>query len=109
MVLIEANPDRPTYLTEVCRAVGVTECTIRTCCQQYLGMRPIRYLTLRRLHQVHRELRNADASAATVTDIATRLWFWELGQFSLSYRELFAGLPSTTPHRMPDGCFLLPN
>jgi AraC-like DNA-binding protein len=107
--LIEANPDRAMYLTEVCKAVGVTERTFRTCCQDYLGMSPIRYLTLRRLHQVHRELRNADARATTVTDIATRHGFWELGRFSMSYRELFGELPSTTLHRMPEDCFLLPN
>jgi AraC-like DNA-binding protein len=109
--LIEANPDRAMYMTEVCKAVGATERTFRTCCQDYLGMSPIRYLTLRRLHQVHRELRNADARTATVTvtDIATRHGFWELGRFSMSYRELFAELPSTTLHRMPEDCFLLQN
>jgi AraC-like DNA-binding protein len=75
------------YLTEVREAAGVTERTFRTCCQDYLGMSPIRYLTVRRLHQVDRELRNADARATTVTDIATRHGFWELGTHVASPRS----------------------
>jgi AraC-like DNA-binding protein len=107
--LIEANPDRAMYLTEVCQAVGVTERTFRTCCQDYLGMSPIRYLTLRRLHQVRRELRKADPHNTTVTEIATRHGFWELGRFSMSYRELFAELPSVTLHRVPEDRMPSPN
>jgi Helix-turn-helix domain len=68
------------------------------------------YLTLLSLHQVHRELQDADARATTVTDVATRQGFWELGRrFSTSYRELFTELPSTTLHGMPEDCFLSSN
>jgi len=95
--LIEANPDRALFLTEVCEAIGVTERTFRNCCQQDLGMSPARYLSLRRLHQAHWALRNGpDAASATVTEVATRHGFWELGRFSMAYRELFAESPSET-------------
>jgi AraC-like DNA-binding protein len=107
--LIETNPDRAMYLTEVCQAVGVTERTFRTCCQDYLGMSPIRYLTLRHLHQVRRELRRAEPHATTVTEIATRHGFWELGRFSMCYRELFAELPSATLHKVSVDRPLSPN
>jgi AraC-like DNA-binding protein len=93
--LIEANPDRALFLTEVCEAIGVTERTFRNCCQRDLGMSPTRYLTLRRLHLVHCSLRMADP-ATTVTEIATRYGFWELGRFSMAYHELFQESPSET-------------
>ena len=37
--LIEANPDRALYLTEVCEAAGVTERTFRNYCQRDFGMK----------------------------------------------------------------------
>jgi AraC-like DNA-binding protein len=93
--LIEANPDRALFLTEVCEAIGVTERTFRNCCQRDLGMSPTRYLSLRRLHQARCSLRAAD-SATTVTEVATRYGFWELGRFSMAYHELFQESPSQT-------------
>jgi AraC-like DNA-binding protein len=55
----------------ICAAVGATERTIRYACIDHLGMGPIRYLLLRRMHFVRRALSRADNSTATVTRIAT--------------------------------------
>ncbi|MET4155666.1 AraC-like DNA-binding protein [Bradyrhizobium sp. RT9b] len=93
------NPDRAIYLTELCAATGVSERTLRSACEEHLGMAPIRYLTLRRMHLVRRALLRADASKATVTHIVTNYGFWELGRFSVAYRTLFGELPSETLRR----------
>lgn len=93
------NPDRAIYLTELCAATGVSERTLRSACEEHLGMAPIRYLTLRRMHLVRRALLRADASKATVTHIVTNYGFWELGRFSVAYRTLFGELPSATLRR----------
>ena len=53
---LEANPDQPLYLAEICAAIGVAERTLRICCEQHLGMGPIRYLFLRRMHLVRQAL-----------------------------------------------------
>src|SRR5262249_28135209 len=53
---ILANSDRPLYLTEVCTALDVGERWLRAACEEHLGMGPIRYLTLRRMHLVRRAL-----------------------------------------------------
>jgi transcriptional regulator GlxA family with amidase domain len=71
-------------------------------CEEHLGMGPIRYLTLRRLHLVRRALVRADPSMARVTQIAMDHGFWELGRFSLAYRELFGETPSDSLRRPPD-------
>ena len=93
---LEANPDRPLYLTEICAAMGVAERTLRAACQEHLGMGPIRFLTLRRMHLVRQALLSADPSKATVTCIVTDYGFWELGRFSVAYRALFGESPSET-------------
>lgn len=99
---LEANPDRPFYLTEICAAIGVAERTLRVACQEHLGMGPIRYLTLRRMHLVRRALLKADPSKATVTRLATDHGFWELGRFAVAYRRIFGELPSESL-RTPSG------
>ena len=96
---LEANPDRPLYLTEICRAVGVSERILRTACAEHLGLGPIRYLYLRRMHLFRRALLRADLTTATVTRVATDHGFWELGRLSVAYRALFGETPSETLRR----------
>ena len=93
------HPDQPLYLAEICVAIGVAERTLRAACEEHLGMGPIRYLTLRRMHLVHRALRSADPSKTNVTRVVTDHGFWELGRFSVSYRALFGETPSATLRR----------
>jgi AraC-like DNA-binding protein len=96
---LKANPDRPLYLTEICVALGVAERTLRAACEEHLGMGPIRYLTLRRMHLVRRALLHSHPSTATVTRTVTDHGFWELGRFSVAYRALFGETPSETLHQ----------
>jgi transcriptional regulator GlxA family with amidase domain len=106
----------PLHLEEICTAVGAPERTLRACCRQHLGMGPIRYLWLRRMHLAHQALLNANATSTTVTSIATEQGFWELGKFSVAYRSLFGEPPSSTLGRHPgdrpipkDSPFALPS
>jgi transcriptional regulator GlxA family with amidase domain len=100
-VLAERAND-PLHLAEICAAIGTPERTLRLCCQAHLGMGPIRYLWLRRMHLARRTLARADANAASVTSIAIDHGFWELGKFSVAYRALFGEAPSATLRRSPD-------
>jgi AraC-like DNA-binding protein len=99
---LEANFDRPLYLTEICAAIGVAERTLRAACEEHLGMGPIRFLSLRRMHLVRRALRQADPSTVTVTRLATDHGFWELGRFAVAYRVLFGESPSESLRRPLD-------
>jgi len=78
---LEARRYEPVYLAEICTAIGVSERRLRSCCQEYLGMAPIHYLWLRRMHLARSALLGADPAAQTVTEIATANGFWELGRF----------------------------
>jgi AraC-like DNA-binding protein len=99
---LEAHPDQPLYLTEICAAIGVAERTLRVACEEHLGMAPIRFLSLRRMHLVHRALRQADPLTTTVTRVATDHGFWELGRFSVAYRTFFGESPSESLRRPPE-------
>jgi AraC-like DNA-binding protein len=99
---LEAHPDAPLHVVEICAAIGTAERTLRAACEEHLGMGPIRYLNLRRMHLVRRALARADVSRATVTRLATDHGFWELGRFSVTYRALFGESPSETLRR-PSG------
>ena len=106
---LEANPNKPLYLPEICAAIGAAERTLRNACEQHLGMGPIRYLALRRMHLVRRALTRAAPSTTTVTRIATDYGFWELGRFSVNYRALFGEAPSATLQRPSDDRLVLLN
>jgi AraC-like DNA-binding protein len=100
--VLEANPDRTLYVAELCAVTGASAGTLRACCQEHLGMSPMRYLWLRRMHLARRDLRMADPTGTTVTEIATNYGFWELGRFSVAYRSLFGESPSTSLRRPPE-------
>ena len=100
--ILEANPDEPLYVTDVCAAIGVTDRTLRLHCQDHLGMNPQRYLWLRRMHLARRALALADGAVKTVTEIANDHGFGELGRFAVSYRKLYGEAPSVTLRRPPD-------
>src|SRR5262249_18351887 len=52
--VVEEHHDQPLYLPELCTAIGVSERTLRICCQEQLGMGPKRYLLARRLSLARR-------------------------------------------------------
>jgi len=97
--VLAANSDRPLHLPELCAATGTSERVLRICCQEHLRMSPVRYLSLRRLHLARRALTRADPSRTTVTQIAFRYGFWQLGRFAVSYHGMFGESPSATLRR----------
>ena len=94
--VLGANPDTALYMPDVCATIGVPGRLLRACCAELLGMGPKQYLHLRRMHLARRALLAADPGTDTVTEIATRYGFWELGRFSVAYRSLFMESPSAT-------------
>ena len=99
--ILKARQDEPLYVTSVCTGIGVSERTLRLCCQEQLGMGPHRYLWIRRMILAHRALVLADATTKTVTEIANDHGFGELGRFAVAYRTLFGESPLVTLRREP--------
>jgi len=96
LAVTDAHAGEALYLPEICKAVGASDRTLHVCCQEQFGVSPIRYLQLRRLKLVRQALRAASPTTGSVTEIATRYGFWELGRFAVYYRRAFGESPSVT-------------
>ncbi|MBV8189917.1 MAG: helix-turn-helix domain-containing protein [Alphaproteobacteria bacterium] len=96
-VLVAHN--RPVALPELCAELGIAERTLRSCCSQLVGMSPLRYARLRRLHLVRAALSKANAHGLTVGTVARTYGFSELGRFAAAYRAAFGEVPSATLRR----------
>lgn len=96
---LAARASQNVFLVEVCAAIRATERSLERACQDILGMGPKRYLRLRRLHLARGALLASDNSQTKVSAIALEHGFWEIGRFSVKYRELFGEAPSATLRR----------
>ncbi len=93
--LLAGHSARQLKIPEFCNLIGVSERTLRTCCAEFLGMGPNRYIRLRHLNMVRAALR-CGGSKETVAELARRFGFWELGRFAGIYRTVYGETPSTT-------------
>src|SRR6202040_1164396 len=93
------HPNRQLHLPELCALIGVNERTLRSCCAEFLGVSPSRYMLLRRLRAARIALRDADPDTASVAEIASGCGFAELGRFAEAYQAAFGESPSTTLRR----------
>ena len=98
-----AEMDEPLHISAVCRALAVSERTLRKAFYESCGLPPCRRLRMLRLSEARRALLAADCRRVTVTQIATGFGFLELGRFSVEYRKVFDESPSQTlHHEIPD-------
>jgi AraC-like DNA-binding protein len=95
------HPNRSLHMSELCALIGVTDRTLRSCCAEFLGISPSRYMLLRRLKAVRIALRDADPATASVAEIASGCGFTELGRFAGAYQTAFGESPSATLRRSP--------
>jgi transcriptional regulator GlxA family with amidase domain len=94
-----ADLDEPLHIPALCRALAVSERTLRKAFHRTYGVPPCRHLRMLRLSQARRSLLSADGKFTTVTEIATSFGFVELGRFSVEYRKVFGESPSQTLQR----------
>jgi len=81
------------YSEELAGHIGVSVRTMHDAVQRYRGMSLHRYLRLRRLWLVRRQL---IAGADSVKAAALAYGFWHLSDFAQNYREQFGETPSET-------------
>jgi AraC-like DNA-binding protein len=94
--LVLADMDEPLHISALCRALAVSERTLRKAFHMVRGLPPCRHLRMLRLSWARRALLSADCGLTTVTEIATCFGFVELGRFSVEYRKVFGESPSQT-------------
>jgi AraC family ethanolamine operon transcriptional activator len=104
--LLEAEP--PPSISEIGAALHTSHRELRECCKSMLGMSPSDYRRLRGMQRVRRALRRENPYTATVSEVARRYGFCDLGGFAANYRALYGELPSATlrgDHCMADHTF----
>jgi AraC-like DNA-binding protein len=62
--VLAEHRNRQLHSPELCALIGVSERTLRSCCAEFLGISPSRYMLLRRLQAARIALRDADPATA---------------------------------------------
>jgi AraC family ethanolamine operon transcriptional activator len=83
-------------LDGLCREVCTSRRSLIQGFQDHLGMGPMAFLKLQRLHGVRQTLLAADPQGTTIAVVAARYGFHSAGHFARDYRLLFGELPSLT-------------
>ena len=87
------------YVSDLCKATGVSERALEYAFRAVMGLSPVAYLSRLRLHRVHETLLAATSGTTTVTIEALKWGFWHFGEFSKAYKDCFGELPSDTLRR----------
>lgn len=101
--IMDAHPEAPYYTEALARQCGASPRTLHTAVTAVRGMSLHRYVRIRRLWRVRRQL--ASMPQALVRDIAIANGFWHLGEFAGAYRGLFGETPSATQQRQAVNAF----
>lgn len=95
------HPHRPITLEALCREVHAGRRSLIQGFRDHLGMGPMAYLKLQRLHGVRRQLLAADPRDTRIHALAVEWGFLNPGHFARDYRNLFGELPGATLRRSP--------
>jgi transcriptional regulator GlxA family with amidase domain len=93
---LRADAGKRVPLATISRLLGLSERGLRNAFYDVRGMSPQRYMRAERLEEARRALRQSDGRLTTVTGVATRYGFYELGRFAVTYRNAFGEAPSET-------------
>ena len=93
---MDDNPGQPVTLADLCQVAYVSRRSLIQGFRDHLGMGPMQYVKLQRLHSVRRALLRSDPSEATVTEVAVAHGFLNAGHFARDYQRLFGERPSAT-------------
>lgn len=90
------HPHEPISLDGLCRQVAAGRRSLLQGFREHLGMGPMAYLKIRRLHGVRRVLLAADPQTTRVCELAAQWGFMNAGHFARDYRSLFGDHPRTS-------------
>ncbi|MEN3263323.1 AraC family transcriptional regulator [Pseudonocardia sp.] len=93
---MHAHPEHPHTPTGLADISGIGVRALHEAFRRQTGMTPMSYLRRLRLQHVHDELRRAQPSGATVTDVAHRWGFSHLSRFAEYYQRRYGQPPSAT-------------
>jgi AraC family ethanolamine operon transcriptional activator len=93
---LRSHVDAPVQIATLSRIVGLSERALRNAFYTVRGMSPKQCIVAERLQGVRHALTTEWSKPATVTSVATRYGFYELGRFANTYKRVFGETPSET-------------
>jgi AraC family ethanolamine operon transcriptional activator len=93
--LVDSHSPSPIYSAEIASKLGVSVRTLSNLMVKANGMSLHRYIRLRRLWTVRRQLLAGDPDLQ-IKQVALANGFWHLGDFAAKYASQFGELPSST-------------
>lgn len=93
---MDLHPGQPITLADLCQVAYVSRRSLIQGFRDHLGMGPMQYVKLQRLHSARRALLCSDPSAMTVTEVAADHGFLNASHFARDYQTLFGERPSAT-------------
>ena len=101
---LHEHSQQPITLAELCRQAHASRRSLIQGFRDHLGMGPMAYLKIHRLHSVRRLLLIADSEQLRIGSMAAEWGFLNGGHFARDYRLLFGELPrDTLSHRNTPG------
>lgn len=94
--LISGQPEEFRLAAQLANELNISPRALRKLFNDIFQTSPYQYMLSYRLQCVRRELNRHSASASTISNIATKFGFDELGRFSQYYRRMYGELPSAT-------------
>src|SRR3954470_14833941 len=82
---LRVHMDRPIYTEELCDALAVSASSLAEAFRAVFGVRPHRFLKLRRMSMVRAALRSYEGPMLLVKSVALSHGFWHLGQLAHDY------------------------
>ncbi|MFN9659190.1 MAG: helix-turn-helix domain-containing protein [Cyanobacteriota bacterium] len=96
---LHAHPTLPVTLADLCREAHASRRTLIQGFQDHLGMGPMAYVKLIRLHGIRRQLLQAEPGEIQIGALAETWGFHNAGHFAADYRRLFGESPRETLRR----------
>lgn len=93
---IHDHPEQAITLADLCHQAHISRRTLIQGFQEHLGVGPMAYLKIHRLHGVRRDLLAADPRQRGVGTIAAEWGFLNAGHFARYYHQLFGERPRDT-------------
>jgi AraC family transcriptional regulator, ethanolamine operon transcriptional activator len=93
---IEERLAEDVILTDVAKSVGISLRSLENAFVEILGVRPVEYVRMRRLHKVRAHLLKHGTFDGVLGQVASRFGLRHLSYFSRDYKMLFGELPSST-------------
>ena len=91
--VLSAKEQEPVTVAELARQCGISRRTLQQVFTSHFGFGPSRFLQLRQLHRVHRQLRECDPRHTNVADVLLDHGVWNFNHFGIRYRHLFGCTP----------------